>query len=577
VVILAPELVDDAPPPRSQPAPIPVDQVDIPKYLRDGKVFYEMGKLADAQDLFKAVLGVDPGNAAAKYYLGLMAAARTNQVKGIVSADGLKLFMRTFKVDRATIGAAVERQTGASLSESPTNFLSVLRQIFAQAGVDWASPAGKSIFYNDRRGYLFVKATESDLDTIEQLVGMLVNAPPASRVPGATYLVTNPAVMERELDWLRSLSVPSTHTNDSLATRTYIVVDPLAFGDMVAKLHAPSGRKEGSAEAGFSAAAVAREFLSDLGVDLELPAGKAVIYDDRTGYMFVRATKSDLDVIETALRTIDQSLLPQVHLKAWFIEVPAGTLEGIKGLQMVTNVSPAGITGLLTAKDAQAALRALQARAGVADLGIPEVTLLPGRMTSMHATEVRTVVTNMMFQGGTINQDGTVASNVIAPQTMSMESGPVLDVVPRVMADLYTIDLTTTASVTEFLGYAPVPTNVVGHAATRVETNAVGERVEVPLVWPAVQTHTESTHANLYDNQTLLLVLDQPHTKALSFSGPDDWRDANVAAFIRQAKQRRTQVLVFVTATMIDPAGNRIHSDDQMPFAQTGFPAQPGN
>jgi hypothetical protein len=244
---------------------------------------------------------------------------------------------------------------------------------------------------------------------------------------------------------------------------------------------------------------------------------------------------------------------------------------------MVTNVSPAGITGLLTAKDAQAALRALQARAGVADLGIPEVTLLPGRMTSMHATEVRTVVTNMMFQGGTINQDGTVASNVIAPQTMSMESGPVLDVVPRVMADLYTIDLTTTASVTEFLGYAPVPTNVVGHAATRVETNAVGERVEVPLVWPAVQTRSESTHANLYDNQTLLLVLDQPHTKALSFSGPDDWRDANVAAFIRQAKQRRTQVLVFVTATMIDPAGNRIHSDDQMPFAQTGFPAQPGN
>jgi hypothetical protein len=244
---------------------------------------------------------------------------------------------------------------------------------------------------------------------------------------------------------------------------------------------------------------------------------------------------------------------------------------------MVTNVSPAGITGLLTAKDAQAALRALQARAGVADLGIPEVTVLAGRKTSMHATEVRTVVTNMMFQGGTINQDGTVASYVIAPQTMTMESGPVLDVVPRVTADLYTIDLTTTASVTEFLGYVPVPTNVVGHAAARVETNAAGEKVNVPLVWPAVQARTESTHAKLFDNQTLVLMLDQGLAKPISFSGPDDWRDTHVAEYIRNAKQGRKQILVFVTATMVDPAGSRVYSEDQMPFAQPGFPAQPGN
>ena len=33
--------------------------------------------------------------------------------------------------------------------------------------------------------------------------------------------------------------------------------------------------------------------------------------------------------------------------------------------------------------------------------------------------------------------------------------------------------------------------------------------------------------------------------------------------------------MIFVTATIVDPAGNRVHSDDDLPFAQTAVPAQP--
>ena len=33
--------------------------------------------------------------------------------------------------------------------------------------------------------------------------------------------------------------------------------------------------------------------------------------------------------------------------------------------------------------------------------------------------------------------------------------------------------------------------------------------------------------------------------------------------------------MIFVTATIVDPAGNRVHSDDELPFAQTAIPAQP--
>jgi len=32
--------------------------------------------------------------------------------------------------------------------------------------------------------------------------------------------------------------------------------------------------------------------------------------------------------------------------------------------------------------------------------------------------------------------------------------------------------------------------------------------------------------------------------------------------------------MIFVTATIVDPAGSRVHSDDELPFAQTGVPVQ---
>jgi hypothetical protein len=32
--------------------------------------------------------------------------------------------------------------------------------------------------------------------------------------------------------------------------------------------------------------------------------------------------------------------------------------------------------------------------------------------------------------------------------------------------------------------------------------------------------------------------------------------------------------MIFVTSTIVDPAGNRVHSDDELPFAQSSVPVQ---
>jgi type II secretory pathway component GspD/PulD (secretin) len=37
----------------------------------------------------------------------------------------------------------------------------------------------------------------------------------------------------------------------------------------------------------------------------------------------------------------------------------------------------------------------------------------------------------------------------------------------------------------------------------------------------------------------------------------------------------KDNLMIFVTPTIIDPAGNRVHNDEEMPFASRTIPAQP--
>ena len=45
-----------------------------------------------------------------------------------------------------------------------------------------------------------------------------------------------------------------------------------------------------------------------------------MFFNDRLGYLFVKATEDDLDTIERAIQVLNQ-VPPQVHIKARFIEV----------------------------------------------------------------------------------------------------------------------------------------------------------------------------------------------------------------------------------------------------------------
>src|ERR1017187_7690269 len=77
--------------------------------------------------------------------------------------------------------------------------------------------------------------------------------------------------------------------------------------------------------------ALARAFFTKLDINLEQPPGKSVFFNEKLGYLFVKATEADLDTIERAIQVLNQ-VPPQIHIKARFYKVPKGTLLGLQKL-----------------------------------------------------------------------------------------------------------------------------------------------------------------------------------------------------------------------------------------------------
>ena len=161
-----------------------------------------------------------------------------------------------------------------------------------------------------------------------------------------------------------------------------------------------------------------------------------------------------------------------------------------------------------------------------------------------------------------------VGQAFIVPNTQQFEIGPTLDVVPYVLADGYTINLTLIPEVLQFNGYDSVP-QVPGVTAAGVVT--------VPTVLPHFSVREVVTTVNIWDNQTVVLGgLISSSTQATKDKVPF-LGDLPVFGRLFQSQskvQQKKNLMIFVTATIVDPAGNRVHSDDELPF-NPPTPTQP--
>jgi len=148
-------------------------------------------------------------------------------------------------------------------------------------------------------------------------------------------------------------------------------------------------------------------------------------------------------------------------------------------------------------------------------------------------------------------------------------------VIPCVLSDGFTINLTLIPTLTEFVGYEN-PNDVNSSGA--INESISGGFIQVPTVLPLFRVRQVVSTVNVWDGQTVVLGGLLAETVTTIKDQVPMLGDMPLVGRFFRSESKSTQkknLLIFVTPTLIDPAGNRLHTEDEMPFAQNSIPVQP--
>ena len=175
---------------------------------------------------------------------------------------------------------------------------------------------------------------------------------------------------------------------------------------------------------------------------------------------------------------------------------------------------------------------------------------------------------------------GGGVGSTVQPIAEPFELGPVLDVIPYVSADGYTIQMTIIPTIKDFEGYDLENARLFQAQAQSVGggSGGAGNPLSQITPLPIFRLRQVVTSSIVWDGQTVVLgglLLDE--TTKLKDKVPFLGDLPLVGRLFRSesTQAKKTSLVIFVTPTIIDPAGNRVHSDDDLPFAQSGTPPQP--
>jgi len=244
----------------------------------------------------------------------------------------------------------------------------------------------------------------------------------------------------------------------------------------------------------------------------------------------------------------------------------------------------ATITGILTDPQFRLTINAIEQRDGSDLLSAPRVTTESGRQAHVSVNDIINIVSSVTLPtstsvtttgiGGTTTAGN--ALNQISYSTSPFTAGPALDILPTISADGYSIQMVMIPSLTEFVGYdSPgefVPQSQVANAST------IGVPITAVLPLPHYRVRQVITAVNVWDGQTIMLGGLISETIAKLKDKVPVLGDLPLFGRLFQSVYSysdKENLMIFVTATIIDPAGNRVHTDDQMPFAKISIPSQP--
>ena len=438
--------------------------------------------------------------------------------------DDNQLFTRTLKVNPERLRQSLTAIAGNMPTNQPPGQL--LRSLFAAAGVDFGGPnvfaggtngnvfqnrAGKAVFYNEHTGLLLIRATMGDLRTVETVVDLLTVPPPQVTIEAKFVEITGDDSKALGFDWYLGNTLMTTN------------------GPVATNMPGMTG----------SVATITGLIKTD-------PQFRSVVEAlQRGGTNGVRDLRGD---------ELDWPGRPATNAHNVRVTAALGT----------------SMTGVLTDPQYRVVLRALEQRSGADVLSAPRVTTVSGRQAQIQVADMRTVV-NGIDPAALIQLGAQPRTNAVPFLTSTIPVGPTLDVVPTVAADGYTIRLNVIASVAEFLGYDQPP------ADAKVTVWQGGKASEVAVPLPRFRVRQMTTQALLWDGQTLVLAGMPVEDSVTMKDKVPVLGDLPVAGSLFRSESKSTvkkNLLVFITATIIDPAGNRVHSADNLPYDPTRVPSQ---
>ena len=351
-----------------------------------------------------------------------------------------------------------------------------------------------------------------------------------------------------------------------------------------------------------------KKFFVSAGVPF--PEGTSIVYKPSLNLLIVKNTADNLETFEHILNFLNV-VPPQVEIEARFVEVgqqdmeelgvewlltdnwelaenasagamaPLASRERIqvnqntmsKGLRNLAQTAsgiattPGGnmagilsISSILTNPEMTMILHALEQRSGANLLSAPKVTTKSSQSAEIKVVEILRYPTDFELvtpQASGSTQTGSVESQAFLRPTgfEEKELGVSLQVSPTVGPDGTSIDLVMTPAVTELVEW-------VNYGYTI--NYADGRQQDMPMHQPIFKTRQISTGITIWDGQTVVMGGLITEKQSTTLDKIPLLGDIPLLGFLFQSKtsnSKKYNLLIFVTANLVDPAGNKIHKE----------------
>jgi len=411
------------------------------KLIQDGKLFYEIGKLKEAETALRQVLAEEPRNDRALYYLNLIEEAKVRPVvlttnNPAVSQDGARSWPspRPVKAETGTPPASARQAILDKMDRIRLESVSFDHVPLSEVARFLKDEARKHD--PDKLGVNFLCNEEAaDVGSIPITI-----VPPIVNVWLSEVVDAVVAVSARPLAYFVDHDSVVFSAKDAVPLYTRIIkVDANSFQE---GLRRTLGLEE-NAPIRYEQM---QEFSWRCGVDLSRP--KTAFFNDREGYLLIRATLQDLDKLESAIVALATEPV-EMELRAKFITLPAAEANWFWAECLRTN-PPVGGPLVVYFDNSQAARQIERWKSVVRPDGINQakVTTSSGRQTQIQIADLINFVTGFTNSAA---RDGSEA--IPWPRISQVSIGPGLSIFPYVLADRLTVQLTVSAWLTEFLGY----------------------------------------------------------------------------------------------------------------------------